>query len=158
MSAISEFSCFLESAEETQEFARKLARLCKTRDCLLLYGELGMGKTTFARGFIKSIATTTEEITSPTFTLVQTYSLPDGGEVWHCDLYRLRNENELLELGLYDVFDSAIMLVEWPELAAHIMPEGSLSITFMAVGQGRKITLKGNKAEWADRFKELEKF
>lgn len=156
MSAISEFSCLLESAEKTQEFAGKLARLCKTGDCLLLYGEVGMGKTTFARGFIRSIVPICEEITSPTFTLVQSYPMPGGYEVWHCDLYRLKHENELLELGLEDAFGRAIMLVEWPEIAIRNMPEDALRITLSAAGQGRKITLNGETAAWAGRFKVLE--
>ena len=138
------FSRILQTAEETQLLAKNLAGFCKIGDCLLLYGDLGAGKTTFARGFIQAKTGTKEEIVSPTFTLVQTYPIPSGGAVWHCDLYRLKNPNELLELGLDEAFDENITLIEWPEIAAGNLPPDSLNIKLTMEGQGRKITISGN--------------
>ncbi|MEQ1789984.1 MAG: tRNA (adenosine(37)-N6)-threonylcarbamoyltransferase complex ATPase subunit type 1 TsaE [Rickettsiales bacterium] len=155
MSAISKLERLLETPENTQEFAAILAKLCKVGDCILLYGDVGAGKTTFARGFIESIAGTQEEIVSPTFTLVQTYPLVDGGAVWHCDLYRLKNKNELLELGLEEAFENGITLIEWPEIAESIMPKNSLTVKLDMQGQGRSVILTGNMDVWENRLKKL---
>ena len=143
MSAISGFSYLLETPEATQEFAAKLAKLCGIGDVVLLYGDLGAGKTTFARGFIQAVADTQEEIVSPTFTLVQTYPMKGEGMIWHCDLYRLENERDLLELGLDEAFDNGITLIEWPEIAAAQMPQNSLKVKLTIKGQGRGINLAG---------------
>lgn len=141
---MTDFSCVLTSAEETADLASKIAEFCKVGDILLLYGDLGVGKTTFARAFIQALTATKEEITSPTFTLVQTYPLKSGGEVWHCDLYRLKNEVELFELGLEEAFGQNIMLIEWPEIAENYLPEARLKIKLEMAGAGRKVTVFGN--------------
>ncbi len=142
----------LNSPEETVAFAAKLAKLCTIGDCILLYGDVGVGKTTFARGFIQALTGTSEEIVSPTFTLVQTYPM-EGGAVWHCDLYRLKHASELVELGLDEAFERGITLVEWPEIAAGEFPKHSLKVTLDISGQGRSITLSGDG--WNDRLKNL---
>ena len=144
MSVTSEFSRILQTAEETLALATRIADFCKIGDCLLLYGDLGAGKTTFARGFIQAKTGTKEEIVSPTFTLVQIYPIASGGAVWHCDLYRLKNSNELLELGLDEAFEGNITLIEWPEIAASQLPQNSLNIRLEMEGEGRKITISGN--------------
>ena len=88
-------SFFLPSVEDTDKLARKIARMCKAGDVILLYGDVGSGKTTFARGFIKELTNTEEEIVSPTFTLVQTYPTTDGNTIWHYDLYRLKHKTKI---------------------------------------------------------------
>lgn len=155
MSAISKNFYALKTPEDTREFAAKLAGLCKIGDCILLYGEVGAGKTTFARGFIQAITGTQDEIVSPTFTLVQTYPLASGGAVWHCDLYRLKNKNEIFELGLDEAFESGIILVEWPEIAEAILPKNSLVVRLDMQGQGRSITLVYDSASWKDRLEKI---
>ncbi len=145
MSAISSFTCILDTAEETQKIAEKLAGFCKIGDCIVLHGDLGAGKTTFARGFIQSLTGADEEIVSPTFTLVQTYTIAGGGEIWHCDLYRLKSKHELLELGLDEAFSENITLIEWPEIAQDLFPKNVINVTLAIEGQGRRITLSGSK-------------
>jgi tRNA threonylcarbamoyl adenosine modification protein YjeE len=156
MSAISELRCLLETPEKTLDFAAELAGLCETGDCILLYGEVGAGKTTFARGFIRSIAEVAEEIVSPTFTLVQTYPVNGGGAVWHLDLYRLKHQGELLELGLEEALNDGIIIVEWPELAISHLPENSLSIRLEEKGQGRSLVISGDSNIWQDRLGKLK--
>ncbi len=158
MSAISEVRCQLETSEKTLDFAAELAGLCRPGDSILLYGEVGAGKTTFARGFIQKIAEVTEEIVSPTFTLVQTYPVKGGGAVWHCDLYRLKHPDELLELGLEEAFDNGIMLVEWPELAVSQLPQNSLSVRLEEKGEGRSVIVSGADDKWRDRLIKLEQW
>ncbi len=155
MSATSELAFLLATVEETRIFSAKLAALCRIGDCLLLHGDVGSGKTTFARGFIKSIARTEDEIVSPTFTLVQTYPLINGGDIYHCDLYRLKNESELDELGLDEAMEKGMVLIEWPEIASALLPSSALHISLAIEGQGRSISLKGDIAAWEARLKEL---
>ncbi|MEQ1705532.1 MAG: tRNA (adenosine(37)-N6)-threonylcarbamoyltransferase complex ATPase subunit type 1 TsaE [Rickettsiales bacterium] len=156
MSVTSEFRCFLETPEKTADFAAELASLCQAGDCILLYGDIGVGKTTFARGFIRKICESTEEIVSPTFTLVQTYPAMGGGAVWHLDLYRLKHQNELLELGLEEAFNDGIILIEWPEIAVPYLPETCLTLRLEMQGQGRIVIVSDASNSWGGRLINLQ--
>jgi tRNA threonylcarbamoyl adenosine modification protein YjeE len=107
----------LSSPDATAALARRLAPALRAGDVIFLEGPIGAGKTHFARALIGArleAAGRTEDIPSPTFTLVQTYD--DGtAEIWHADLYRLSGPGEVVELGLTDAFGEAICLVEWPD-------------------------------------------
>ena len=96
--------------------AREFAQKCLPGDIFLLQGDLGTGKSTFARYFIQSFVGETEAIPSPTFTLCQTYET-SSGPLCHYDLYRLKSAEELEELGFYDHIAGHILLIEWPEKA-----------------------------------------
>jgi tRNA threonylcarbamoyladenosine biosynthesis protein TsaE len=103
------------SAEETMEAGRALARTLSPPLLVFLYGELGAGKTTLAKGIISGLgAAREEEVTSPTFTLVHEFRGPV--RVFHVDLYRIEGPAQFSSLGLDDVFaQPAVVLVEWPE-------------------------------------------
>ena len=119
----------LKTAEDATTLAQAFATHLEAGDCLLLSGPVGAGKTHFARGIIHALTGTTEDVPSPTFTLVQTYDTPKG-EVWHADLYRLCHIDELVELGLEDAFESAITLVEWPDRLGTVRPARCLELDF----------------------------
>jgi tRNA threonylcarbamoyladenosine biosynthesis protein TsaE len=110
----------------TAALAARIARLAMPGDVIALSGELGAGKTSFARAFIQARGGT-ESVPSPTFTLVQTYALP-GGAVWHFDLYRVRAAEEAWELGIEDAFRDGISLIEWPERLGSLLPVRRLGI------------------------------
>lgn len=152
------FKHYLENLQKTVEFGAKIAKISNAGDAILLYGEVGAGKTSFARGFIQAISETDEEITSPTFTLVQTYSLSSGKTpaktLWHCDLYRLEHEHELIELGLDEAFDDGIVLIEWAELIEKQLPN-ALKIKFEINGQGRNIEISGSAEIWEEKLKDI---
>lgn len=95
---------------------------------LLLYGEIGSGKTTFAQGFIQHFFEAPEAVTSPTFTLMQSYEPKDSAPIWHLDLYRLEAEEEIEELGLQELSLQSIMLIEWPALAESFFVPDRLEI------------------------------
>ena len=99
---------------------KKLATLFKANlqkgDAVLLKGEIGAGKSHFARSLIQSAMYIKEEVPSPTFTLVQVYDTTIGS-IWHADLYRLNDYSDVIELGLIDAFGEEIVLLEWPEPA-----------------------------------------
>jgi len=103
----------LDSVSATDALAGRLAQLAEVGDIIGLAGDLGAGKTTFARAFIRARIGPVE-VPSPTFTLVQIYE-NGGAPVWHFDLYRLEGSQEIYELGIEEAFDSAICLIEWPE-------------------------------------------
>lgn len=98
---------------------------------VLLEGDLGSGKSELARAVIRARADAPVEVPSPTFTLVQTYALP-GLEIGHADLYRLAGADEAVELGLEELWRDGALLVEWPERAAGLWPEGRLTVRLEA--------------------------
>lgn len=119
----------LDGEDATTELARRLSRLARVGDVLALEGDLGTGKTVFARAFIRALCGADTEVPSPTFTLLQVY---DDGEVpvHHFDLFRLETPDEALELGIDDAFADGISLIEWPERLGALLPADCLTITF----------------------------
>lgn len=120
----------------------------------MLEGEIGSGKTHFARGLIQSLLTTPEDVPSPTFTLVQVYDT-ESTEIWHCDLYRLSAVEEVEELGLTEALDSSICLIEWPEKLGPLRPDTALTMTFETdpdTMEKRILTLSWSDPKWAQRL------
>ena len=106
--------------QETADLAVKLAKISKIGDIWALKGTLGAGKSVFARAFIQSLVDV-KEVPSPTFTLVQMYSA-DAFDVFHYDLYRLKDPIEIFELGVEEAFYRAVNLIEWPEKMGSFAP------------------------------------
>ncbi len=130
----------LKTEKETQQLAIKFAQCCpkNKRFIVFLSGELGAGKTCFVRAFIKSFGYL-GLITSPTYTLVETYAISTY-PIYHLDLYRLQDPAEILDMGLYDEFDQpAIWLIEWPERAISFLPKPDITGNFNLVGTTRQI-------------------
>ena len=117
----------------TAALAARLATLARPGDVIALKGELGAGKTSFARAFIRARAGRDEIVPSPTFTLAQPYDFPDV-TVWHFDCYRLRDPDDAWELGIEDAFRDGISLIEWPERLGHLLPARRLEITLLLGG------------------------
>ena len=113
--------------------AAALLPLVRAGDVICLEGDLGAGKTAFARHFIRSAAGAALEVPSPTFTLVQTYDEAQPVPLWHFDLYRLNHPDEVFELGWDDVRAHALALVEWPVRLGRLLPADRLEISFAAV-------------------------
>lgn len=164
------------SAEETRAVAGAIAPLCVPGDVLLLAGDLGSGKTTFAQGFGRALGIV-GPITSPTFTLVRQYEL-DGAvdapagrplkTLLHADVYRLDSLGEIVDLGLGElVEEGAVALVEWGDVAEPVLGDGSLSLRLdAACGNGdpgdlddlddrRTVTIGRSGERWADRWARL---
>jgi tRNA threonylcarbamoyladenosine biosynthesis protein TsaE len=135
----------------TVALAHRLARLARPGDVFALEGDLGSGKTTLARAFVRALTTDDEEVPSPTFTLVQTYE-SRAGMIWHFDLYRLERADEVLELGIEDAFGSGISLIEWPARLGPWLPAGRLCLSIRADAEGvRHVSLVGDSA-WFRRL------
>jgi tRNA threonylcarbamoyladenosine biosynthesis protein TsaE len=147
----------METAEQTARLAEQIGKTLGSGDCLLLAGPVGAGKTHFSRHLIWSLLREPEDVPSPTFTLVQTYET-SVGEVWHADLYRLGLLDEIEELGLADALDTAVCLIEWPELLGPLTPRDALSITFQPDPNdinARRISLNSADQRWAPLLETL---
>jgi len=172
----------LPALRDTEALARGLARLLRPGDVLALRGDLGAGKTALARALIRALpgppggpgSAESEEVPSPTFTLVQSYPRQPA-EVWHFDLYRIEQPEEVYELGIEEALAGGIVLIEWPERMEALLPEDRLDITLTyapagpdavpdegaagdgveAAGTGRHAHLEGG-GDWPLRLGELK--
>ena len=123
------WSVTLPTPEDTVRFAARIADFLRAGDLVTLSGDLGVGKTAFARALVRHIAQDAElEVPSPTFTLMQLYDTPSFPIV-HADLYRIRSATELAELGWDEASDGALLLVEWAERIGDALPEDRLDVT-----------------------------
>lgn len=125
---------------------RRFAAHVRRGDVLALSGELGAGKTTFARGLIAGLAEraglSPEDVPSPSFPIVQSYEF-GALRLWHFDLYRIEAPSELEELGFSDALSDGVVLIEWPEQAKGLLPEQMLTIRVEWSGKGRRAFLAG---------------
>ncbi|AYM06757.1 tRNA (adenosine(37)-N6)-threonylcarbamoyltransferase complex ATPase subunit type 1 TsaE [Agrobacterium tumefaciens] len=132
----------LEGEKDTIRLGEDLALALKPGDCLALIGDLGTGKSTLARAFISAVADEPDlEVPSPTFTIIQTYDarIP----VAHLDLYRLSDVSELDELGIDEMLEDGICLIEWPDIATDILPpEQTVTLTLTHSGEGRLASIE----------------
>jgi tRNA threonylcarbamoyladenosine biosynthesis protein TsaE len=140
----------LEGAGSTEAFGARLAAALRPGDVVALYGHLGAGKTTLARGILRGLGFE-GEVASPTFPIVQPYEelpLP----IWHVDLYRVENPSELEELALGDALDGGALLVEWPERLGDALWRHALRLTLRRDGEGARALTVEVPAAWAERW------
>ncbi len=143
----------VQSLKETDELARALSLIVCPKDILALYGDLGVGKTAFSRFFIQFLAQTKEDIPSPTFTLLQTYS-SSKFPIFHFDLYRLEKPTDVYELGIEDAFIGGVSLIEWPEKMGKILPYSHrLDINISVIGEKRYFRFSSQDLSWKERIK-----
>ena len=122
----------LKSLEDTQNFSKKISKIIEAGDIIFLYGEIGVGKTTFVRFFINYLENKkgikNSDVLSPTFNIVYDY---DVGKIkiQHYDLYRLKNYNDISQLGMFETSNDSIKIVEWPELI-EIKPKNLIELNF----------------------------
>ena len=132
----------------TTRLGAAVGALLKVGDAVLLYGDLGAGKSTLARGLVRALTRPDEEVPSPTFTLVQQYepASPTRPFLSHFDLYRLADAEEAFELGLEEAMDEGAIIVEWPQRLGARLPPDRLDIELSIVPEGRlaRITPHGD--------------
>lgn len=137
------------SVEDMHALADSLAAILMPADCLTLQGDLGAGKTTFVQRLIQALSKEVVGVQSPTFNLLQTYDVTlhsgDPATIWHYDLYRLDDEEEIQELGLDEALDTGITLIEWPELVFDYLPTTHMRmvIDFAEGRTNRNVTFYG---------------
>ncbi|NMH65311.1 tRNA (adenosine(37)-N6)-threonylcarbamoyltransferase complex ATPase subunit type 1 TsaE [Shewanella salipaludis] len=132
---------FLETETETLDLGRKLAALMRPPFTLYLSGELGAGKTTLSRGIVQGLGHE-GAVKSPTYTLVEPYELADV-EVYHFDLYRLNDPEELEYMGIRDYFSAtSLCIVEWPEKGMGLLPEADIQLHLQYADGGREVRIE----------------
>ena len=145
----------------TERLAGRLARVLRAGDLVALSGDLGAGKTAFARAIVRALGRLDQDVPSPTFTLVQDYdvTLGDGtvGVLRHADLYRIGDPSEVEELGLDDGLDRTVLLVEWPERGGSALPGARLDVTlsFRDTSDSRLFRFEGDEI-WRQRLAGLD--
>ena len=158
------FTVTLADEQATRRLMQDIAGLIEPGDLITLSGDLGAGKTAFARALIRHLAgDETIEVPSPTFTLMQTYALPRFA-LTHADLYRLSGPGELAELGFDDLSEGGVMLLEWPDRAGGFLPPDRLDIALTLSAQdgptfrNARVTGHGKLAARAERIADIRAF
>ena len=144
-----------KSADDTRELAGQVAALAKPGDLVLLAGDMGAGKTTFTQGFGRALGVT-EQVTSPTFTLVRNYEarIP----LLHVDAYRLDSLQEVIDLGMHELLDEgAVALIEWGDIIAPVLPTDFLEIRleYGDADDDRRLRMRAVGQPWAARMTAL---
>ncbi len=145
------FECKTE--DDTKKLAQQFARLAKKGDVFALYGTLGVGKSCFSRYFIQKLVEI-EDVPSPTFTLVQMYEA-DNFEIYHYDMYRLKNDIEAFELGIEESFYFGVNLVEWPEKIERLLPRDIWKFNIIVKDDKREFCIEVNSEEKKQRLDEI---
>jgi len=149
----------LKSLEDTQNFSKDISKIISAGDIIFLYGEIGVGKTTFVRFFInhleKKNGIKNSEVLSPTFNIVYDYDVGNI-KILHYDLYRLKNYKDISQLGMFETSNDSIKIVEWPELIES-KPKDRVDIQFQysKLIDSREVKIIGN-GKWKDyKFDEI---
>ena len=151
-----DFEFISNSEKDTEKLARKLADIAKAKDVFALYGTLGTGKSVFARAFIQHL-TGAKEVPSPTFTLLQIYEAKNF-DIYHYDMYRIKSQEEVFELGIEDAFYQGVTLIEWPEKMEKYLPANAIKITMQSLDENKRLILVNSEnADWLGRIKTIEK-
>ena len=144
----------LNSLENTFNLSKKIGKLLSKGDVIFLYGEIGVGKTTFVRGLINNFevqrGTNESEILSPTFNIVFDYVIKEL-KIMHYDLYRLKNSKDINELGIFVEIENCITLIEWPELIEK-KPDNRIELFFNYLEENldkRNLEIKGH-GKWSN--------
>ncbi len=142
---------FLADADATHRAGLTLAGYVQPGDVIALSGDLGAGKTSFARGLLAGLGLA-EEAPSPSFALVIPYQPPETWiPVWHVDLYRIETADEADELGLDEAREDSLLLIEWPERLGQRLWSDALQLRFEPHGDGRRLTAK-RPPSWETRW------
>ncbi|MEJ2619509.1 MAG: tRNA (adenosine(37)-N6)-threonylcarbamoyltransferase complex ATPase subunit type 1 TsaE [Candidatus Thiodiazotropha sp.] len=145
----------LTGEAEQEALGRRLALNCRPPCIVYLAGDLGAGKTTLARGFLRGVGYQ-GRVKSPTYTLLEPYEL-DRLNCYHFDLYRLADAEELAYLGIEDLLtEKSVMLIEWPEKGVGGLPAADLLIKIRHDGLSRQITIDGVSEQGIEIIQEIQ--
>jgi tRNA threonylcarbamoyl adenosine modification protein YjeE len=132
----------LKNVTEMRNWAANFAKTLRAPATVALHGDLGMGKSEIARKIIQTLAGDATVVPSPTFTIVQSYDAADETHLSHFDLYRVEDVSELTEIGLAHAMQNDITLIEWPEIAAGVLPPDTIHLYLTEDGAGRRLEIE----------------
>lgn len=142
----------LASAEDTEALGAAIGRVIRPGDVIALFGDLGTGKTTLTRGILQALGLE-GDVASPTFPIVQTYDMPDVRiPLWHVDLYRIEDPEELDELGLEDARAYAALVIEWPERLGSALWPDALRLRLEAAPEAGRVLTATIPLAWEERW------
>lgn len=139
----------IKNKKEMSQLAATIAKHATPQDVFALKGSLGVGKSFFAREFINALSTSSINVLSPTFNLVYSYKTKSA-EIFHFDLYRLKNAQELENIGFFDAMKNGICLIEWPEIAKNFLPKNYVEIEILNKNQVEEKAEKNSEIESED--------
>lgn len=143
----------IESEAAMARLGAAMAESLQPKDIIALSGNLGCGKTVLARGMVRQFCGRPDlAVASPTFSLVQTYKNPAGEQLWHLDLYRLKQRQEVWEIGLEEGFSEAITIIEWPEILGDWLPADHLKIELQFVEETIRLVTVSMTDRWHHRL------
>ncbi|MDC0074659.1 tRNA (adenosine(37)-N6)-threonylcarbamoyltransferase complex ATPase subunit type 1 TsaE [Alphaproteobacteria bacterium] len=142
--------------DELKLLAKNISVQIKKNDVILLKGQLGSGKTTFVKFLISALSRKEVVVQSPTFNLVLTYNFNDF-TLWHFDLYRLTNLEDVWDLGIDEAISNGVSVIEWPEIIQEVFQENYLEILFSHIdlNESRMISIKPY-GDWTDRIRKIK--
>ncbi|MES2217189.1 MAG: tRNA (adenosine(37)-N6)-threonylcarbamoyltransferase complex ATPase subunit type 1 TsaE [Pseudomonadota bacterium] len=148
------FEQYIPDETSMLAFGATLASVCQGTAVIFLYGELGAGKTTLARGVLRGLGYQ-DKVKSPTYTIVEPYEIADQ-KLYHFDFYRLQDAQDLEFIGVQDYFETgAIILAEWPERGAGLLREADLSCYIVPEAKGRNLRIEAQTPHGLQMLKDL---
>lgn len=151
------FQFISKSEKDTKKFAKSLATHLEKQDIIVLTGDLGSGKTKFTEGILSYFGLE-DEISSPTFTIVNEYK-KENLNIYHFDVYRLEDSSEFYKIGGEEYFETGICLIEWGELIEDALPKDYIHITFLRYDNDENIRILNidtNLKKWEDYFENIK--
>ena len=145
----------IQEENKTKILAEKISKICKKGDVLSISGNMGVGKTTFIKYFIKKI-TGTKSVPSPSYNIMLPYDSKQSS-IYHMDAWRLKNYDEALSLGITEMFDDAIFLIEWAEKIKLLLPDNCLSLIIKNIDNKKILEIVGNEV-WNKRLKNIKNY
>ena len=145
----------IQKENKTKIIAEEISKICKKGDVLAISGSMGVGKTTFIKYFIQKITKATS-IPSPSYNIILPYESKHS-TIFHMDAWRLKNHNEALSLGITEMFDDAIFLIEWAEKIRLLLPNNCLSLIIKNIDNNKFLKIVGNEV-WSKRLKNIKKY
>ena len=145
----------IHEENKTKLIAQEISKICKKGDVLAISGSMGSGKSTFIRYFIRKISNA-KSVPSPTYNIILPYETRHF-VIYHMDVWRLKNYNEALSLGITEKFDDGIFLIEWAEKINVILPSDCLRLSIKRIKNKKFLKIQGNEA-WKNRLKKIKKY
>ena len=143
----------IQKENKTKIIAEEISKICEKGDVLAISGSMGVGKTTFIKYFIQKISKA-KSVPSPSYNIILPYE-SEVSTIFHMDAWRMKSHNEALSLGITEMFEDAIFLIEWAEKIKAILPNNCLNLIIKNINNKKLLEIKGNKV-WKKRLKNIK--